>query len=474
MSRLPTIIQGGMGAGISDWRLARAVSSRGQLGVVSGTALDAILVRRLQMGDPGGHMRRGLDRFPVRAIAERIWAQYYVAGGKAPARPFPPFPMHTIDDPPELVDLCIVANFVEVSLAREGHDHPVGINYLEKIQLPHLPSIYGAMLAGVHYVLMGAGIPARIPGVLDGLARHQPVSYPLSLAGTPDGAEAALGFDPREFVPAGRPPLQRPAFLAIVSSHVLAAALLKRANGTIDGFVVEGPTAGGHNAPPRGRLQVNERGEPVYGERDVADLEKLRSLGAPFWLAGGYGNPERLEAALAEGASGVQVGTAFAFCEESGLRAEYKHALLTQVRAGVSRVLTDPLASPTSFPFKVAQLAGTMSDPAIYAARTRVCDLGYLREAYRADDGSIGFRCAAEPVSAYLSKGGALEDTIGRKCICNALVANIGLGQVRGRTHEAGIVTSGDDLAGLTRFMTSGSLRYTAADVIDRILGTGC
>ena len=60
----PLIIQGGMGAGVSNWRLAQAVSRLGQLGVVSGTALDQILARRLQDGDPGGHMRRGLDAFP--------------------------------------------------------------------------------------------------------------------------------------------------------------------------------------------------------------------------------------------------------------------------------------------------------------------------------------------------------------------------------------------------------------------------
>ena len=68
-------------------------------------------------------------------------------------------PLHGRDCPRPLAELCLVANFVEVYLAREGHDHPVGINYLEKIQPPHLPSIYGAMLAGVSYVLMGAGIP---------------------------------------------------------------------------------------------------------------------------------------------------------------------------------------------------------------------------------------------------------------------------------------------------------------------------
>ena len=58
---LPRIIQGGMGAGVSDWRLARAVSVTGQLGVVSGTALDVICARRLQDGDRDGNIRRALD-----------------------------------------------------------------------------------------------------------------------------------------------------------------------------------------------------------------------------------------------------------------------------------------------------------------------------------------------------------------------------------------------------------------------------
>src|SRR5829696_1732185 len=215
MNPLPTIIQGGMGAGVSDWRLARAVSSHGQLGVVSGTALDVILVRRLQMGDPGGPVRRALDRFPAPAIAERIWRQYYVAGGKASGRPFTPLPLHEMSGPRALVELCVVANFVEVLLAREGHRHPVGINYLEKIQLPHLPSIYGAMLAGVSYVLMGAGIPTRIPGVLDQLVHHASVSYPLSVVGDKDGVDAVLTFDPRALVDADLPPLERPRFIAI-------------------------------------------------------------------------------------------------------------------------------------------------------------------------------------------------------------------------------------------------------------------
>src|SRR5689334_24984564 len=135
-----------MGVGVSNWRLAGAVSRLGQLGVVAGTALDQVLVRRLQDGDPGGHMRRGLDRFPVREVADRIWDTYFIAGGKSPRQSYRTLPEHDHRDRGERTELCVVANFVEVTLAREGHDNAVGINYLEKIQVPHLPSLYGAML----------------------------------------------------------------------------------------------------------------------------------------------------------------------------------------------------------------------------------------------------------------------------------------------------------------------------------------
>ncbi|HVA36683.1 MAG TPA: nitronate monooxygenase [Candidatus Dormibacteraeota bacterium] len=466
----PSIIQGGMGAGVSNWRLARAVSALGQLGVVSGVALDQILARRLQDGDPGGHMRRALEHFPFRSVAERIWKAYYVPGGRAANEPYKTLPLHVKQGPRKLHALCIAANFVEVFLAREGHGNPVGINYLEKIQLPHLPSIYGALLAGVGYILMGAGIPVKIPDVLDRLVKHEPATYPLSVTGAQEGDDTTMTFVPRDFMEGDLPPLERPAFIAIVASNTLATTLVKRTNGRIDGFVIEGPTAGGHNAPPRGKLQLDETGDVVYGERDCVDLEKIRALGLPFWLAGGYGSPEKLREALAAGAAGVQMGTAFAFCAESGLRDDYKRALLEKALAGEARVSTDALASPTSFPFKVAHLEGTMSEDDVYAERTRICDLGYLREAYKAPSGRIGYRCAGEPTDLYVAKGGKIEDTVGRKCICNALVATIGLPQIRedGRV-EAGIVTAGNDLTEIPRFLPPGGHAYTAADVIAKM-----
>jgi nitronate monooxygenase len=468
--RWPRIIQGGMGVGISNWRLARAVAREGELGVVSGTALDQLLTRRLQDGDPGGHMRRGLDHFPVPAMAESIWSRYFVPGGKDPRAPYAELPKPTLDSPRELTELSVVANFVEVFLAREGHDGLVGINYLEKIQIPHLPSLYGAMLAGVGVVLMGAGIPLKIPGALDLLARHEPAPYPLYVTGARPEDGYHVTFDPASIFPTPPAPLTRPKFLAIISSDVLALTLQRKSNGRVDGFVVEGPTAGGHNAPPRGKLQLSPSGEPVYGERDRVDLDKLKAIGLPFWLAGGYGTPGKLEEALALGAAGVQVGTAFALCEESGLRDDYRAEIIRRLTGGGVEVFTDPLASPTGFPFKVATIAGTLSDPDVVEARPRICDLGYLREPYRLDDGSIGWRCPAEPVNVYVSKGGAIEDTAGRKCICNALVATAGHPQVRaGKYEEPGIMTAGDDLTGARRFLKNGG-RYTAADVLSALM----
>jgi nitronate monooxygenase len=471
MMQFPRIIQGGMGVGVSNWRLANAVSRLGQLGVVSGTALDSLFVRRIADGDPGGHMRRGLDAFPFPEMAKRIWDEYFVPGGKAPGTPYPVPPMHQRRDVRKVVELCIVSNFVEVFLAKEGHKNPVGINFLEKVQMPHLSSIYGAMLAGVGYVLMGAGIPLHIPGVLDAFAAHRPSEYKLSVTGATQDQDTAMLFDPAEYVEGPLPLLHRPRFLAIVSSNTLATTMLRRASGRVDGLVIESPTAGGHNAPPRGKLLLSASGEPVYGERDQVNIADLRALGVPFWLAGGYGNAESVRYAVEQGAAGVQVGTAFAFSEESGLRPDLKQSLLAQAVTGSGQVFTDPLASPTGFPFKVAQVQGSYSDAEVAEARTRVCDIGLLRESYVAPDGKIGYRCSAEPVTNYVNKGGKVEDTVGRKCLCNALFANIGHQQVRKDGNvEPPLVTVGDDLNSVAQFLAPGQTSYRAADVVASLL----
>jgi NAD(P)H-dependent flavin oxidoreductase YrpB (nitropropane dioxygenase family) len=461
---LPRVIQGGMGTGVSNWTLARAVASLGQLGVVSGTALDTIFVRRLQDGDPGGHMRRAMAHFPMAGVAEQVLRRYFLPEGREPGAPYKLLPMYKQVVSVARQQLTMLANFVEVWLAREGHGGAVGINLLTKVQLPNLASLYGAMLAGVDYVLMGAGIPREIPGVLDAFARHRPATMRFDVEGLPPGEAEYLTLDPGDYWPVLPAELPRPRFLPIVSANSLATTLARKANGRVDGFVVEGPTAGGHNAPPRGELRLDGQGQPVYGERDLVDLPKLADLGLPFWLAGGTGSPAALRAALDAGATGVQVGTLFAYCDESGLTPELRASVLSGVVEGRVRIHTDPRASPTGYPFKVVQRDGlrTQDD-----SRTRLCDLGYLRTPVRTAAGKLVYRCPAEPVDAYVAKGGDAADTEGRRCLCNGLVANIGHPQPRtdGTGEEAPLLTSGDDLLAMGTFL-AGRASYTAADVV--------
>lgn len=459
-----------MGVAVSDWRLASAVGRLGHLGVVSGTALDVVHARRLGDGDPDGSLRRAYAQFPYPKMAERVLRRWFVAGGRREGKGYRSVPMYAIESPAALCELTVVANFAEVWLAKDGHQGVIGVNYLEKLQLPTPHAVYGALLGGVDYVIMGAGIPADMPRLITALARGEPVAYRQTVAGAAADDDFSVRLDPTEMLGAPAPHLTRPRFLAIVASNTLAAFLARNPATAPDGFVVEGETAGGHNAPPRGVAQLDDSGQPVYGSRDHVDLARLAALGLPFWPAGGFGAPDRLQDALRSGACGVQVGTAFALCDESAFLPALKRAVIKAALAGELNVFTDPAASPTGYPFKVVRLPGTLSDPETYAERKRVCDLGFLRTPFKRSNGTVGFRCASEPVRAFVRKGGRSEETAGRKCLCNALLAAIGIAQVRRNGDEPALVTGGDDIVRVVHALVGSKGTWTAADVVDYML----
>jgi NAD(P)H-dependent flavin oxidoreductase YrpB (nitropropane dioxygenase family) len=466
---LPVIIQCGMGVQVSSWNLAREVSRAGQLGVVSGTALDLVVARRLQDGDASGDIRRAISHFPIKDMADRVIARYFIEGGRPQSKPYIPVPTISLKPNQQAIDIQVVGNFVEVFLAKEGHDGIVGINFLEKVQMATPHAAYGAMLAGVDYVLMGAGIPAEIPSLLNRLSRHE--KFALAVDVDDASVKYFAEIDPQTISGGQLPPLKRPQFLAIVSAHVLAAFLNRDEATRPDGFVIEGPTAGGHNTPPRSK-EIDENGEPVFGPRDEADLAKVSALGLPFWLAGGRSTPELVQQAIESGAAGVQVGTVFALCENSGFTPHYRNTLRNGIAEQTLYVKTDRLASPTGFPFKVAQVQETVSNDSVYKARPRLCDLGYLRTAYERSPGVVGYRCPSEPIDMYIKKGGTIEDTEGRMCLCNGLTVTIGIGQTRADGYsEAPLMTLGSDLGGalqLTKLYPQG---WTAVQAIDYMLG---
>jgi nitronate monooxygenase len=323
----------------------------------------------------------------------------------------------------------------------------------------------------VDYVLMGAGIPREIPAILDGLADGEDVSMSVHVEGASDG-EYRIALQPRRLLRDAPERLQRPRFFPIVASNLLASMMVRKASGRVDGLIVEGPSAGGHNAPPRGGLVLDGDGQPVYGPRDEVALERVAELGVPFYLAGGYGAPEKLRDAVASGAAGVQVGTAFAFCVESGFMRVLKEGALAKAAREVSRVITDVLASPTGFPFKVLSLEGTLSEVREYLARPRVCNLGFLQALYRKADGAVGYRCPAEPEASWIAKGGEPEQTKGRKCLCNALIANLGLGLEQPNGYrERALVTVGAAFERVRALIRGDGEPYSAKDVIEFILG---
>jgi NAD(P)H-dependent flavin oxidoreductase YrpB (nitropropane dioxygenase family) len=471
--RQPVVIQGGMGVAVSDWRLARAVSMTGQLGVVSGTALDVLLTRRLQSGDPGGEVRRALAAFPRPEVSRWILDSYFVEGGIGAQGRFAQVPRHTLSSSVRLQELTVAAGFTEVFLAKEGHDGLVGINFLRKIELPLPATLYGALLAGVDVVLVGAGSPADIPAMVRTLARHEPVTVTVKVMGARSSDNVGdLVFDPAVALPQRPAGLPLPRVLAIVASTDLARGLAENPDTRPDGFVVEGAAAGGHNAPPRGPRRVDEIGQPVYDERDIVDVADILSLGLPVWLAGGYGTPEKVAEALSLGAEGVQVGTLFAYSDESGFEAGVKAQMREKAVAGDLQVRADWRVSPTGFPFRVADIPGTLTDVTVRSARKPVCDLGVLRSAYLRADGEVDYRCPAEPLAQYVRKGGREMNTEGRLCLCNALFASAGYPQRRpGGSCEAPLVTSGTDLEPVVHLIgASDGPGYGAADAVAHLL----
>jgi nitronate monooxygenase len=375
------LIQGGMGVHVSNWRLARAVALErpgATAGTVSGTALDVVHARLLQLGAPGGHTRRALQALDETlgcSVGASILDRYFIEGGKAPAARFKNTPMHLLrasngassfarpgDEPApvpltlndETVELLIATAFAEVWLAKEGHGGNIFINFLNKIELPLLYALYGAMLAGVDGVVVGAGNPDGLPAICSRLARHEPVRRPVSTLYRESSEEFTLDFDPRQVAGGAlrRARLRRPAFLAIVSLEDLVKSLARSASEAPDGFVIEHHTAGGHNANPIGPLRRDELGQPIYGERDEADLAAIREVETAFWLAGGYGSHEGLQRALAAGATGIQVGSAFALAEESGMKADYRTAILQAFRNGTddAALVRTTMFRPRGFP----------------------------------------------------------------------------------------------------------------------------
>ncbi|MGB8815688.1 MAG: nitronate monooxygenase [Minisyncoccia bacterium] len=458
----PQIIQGGMAMYISNWWLAKVVSKLGQLGTVSGVSLEKAMVLILQMGDSGGHLRRALSSFPFPDVSGMVLKEYFVDGGVKKGSAMKNSPRFTIKPSEFLISLTVCANYAFMWLAKEGHKNPVSVNFLEKIAMPHLYAIFGVMLAGGDCITMGAGIPWQVPEVLSNFADGKEAKYKVPVIGE-NIKEYVMSFDPLQFFGSDLKkvlPLKMPWFLPIISSNALASVLMKKLpKGSIHGFVVEGKEAAGHNAPPRNKKE--------YCEKDKVNHDDIKDLGLPFWLGGGYASPGGLVRARLAGAEGIQVGSIFALCNDSAMNPEIRRRARYLGFRGELKVRTDMLISSSGYPFKVAELDGTISDPIIYKSRVCTCKHGALVQLYETREGAIGYRCTGESVDTYVMKGGNIDETIGRGCLCCGLFSNT---EITDDSTEPPIVTLGDDLGFLRHLMVDAHSSYSASDAIRYLL----
>jgi NAD(P)H-dependent flavin oxidoreductase YrpB (nitropropane dioxygenase family) len=220
-------------------------------------------------------------------IGQKICERYFIEGGKSSTDRFKnaprqivrgpdgsnliPLPGQTATSIPlklskNIVELLIITGFAEVWLAKEGHNGNIFINFLKKVELPLVYTMYGAMLADVDGIIVGAGNPDGLPAICSHLVNHEAVDIDLSVMYREPGESFYVPFSPRSIVDGklAQKTLRRPAFLGIASLENLVKSLAQSQSEAPDGFIIEHHTAGGHNAGPQGPLQTDDLGQPIY------------------------------------------------------------------------------------------------------------------------------------------------------------------------------------------------------------------
>ncbi len=103
------------------------------------------------------------------------------------------------------------------------------------------------------------------------------------------------------------------------------AVALERAG--MDAITAQGAEAGGHRGTFDGNLEAVASGASLVGTMALVP-QVVDAVRLPVVASGGIMDGRGIAAALALGASGVQMGTAFLTCDEAGVPDVYKQAIL--------------------------------------------------------------------------------------------------------------------------------------------------
>ena len=259
------IVQGGMGVGISAHRLAGTVARAGAVGTIASIDLRH---HHADLSEQARHCRDKdeLNRLNLIGLDREIKTALELAAGNG---------------------------LVAVNVMKAVTEHPALVRQ--------------ACASGAQAIVMGAGLPIDLPEMT---------------AGYPDVALIPILSDARG--------------VAIVLKKWSRLKKFGSGGRLPDAIVIEHPLyAGGHlGAPNPADLAQTELAQARFDFAEVLpgifkvfdDLGIARAQ-IPIIVGGGINSHEKLLAALALGASAVQVGTPFAVTEEGDAHPNFKHVL---------------------------------------------------------------------------------------------------------------------------------------------------
>jgi nitronate monooxygenase len=173
----------------------------------------------------------------------------------------------------------------EIRRARElsGGAKPLGINVM--VALSNYEEIVRAAVAeGIDFILSGAGLPLYLPSYV---------------------GDADIALIP--IVSGGR------------AAELLVKTWLRKYNRKPDAVIVEGPRCGGHLGFSLEQIEHDEDCSLEILYREVKDVLDRYECPVPMIAAGEVSSRADIEAALAMGYQGVQIGTYFIASEEAGI-----------------------------------------------------------------------------------------------------------------------------------------------------------
>ncbi len=254
------IFQGGMGIGVSMWKLASSVAKCGGVGVISGAQ--------------PGYLEEDFYTDPLAANVRAIRRQVELA-------------VNEVKDvkgagPIGVNMMCVARNYDEI--------------------------IKAAIEAGAKVIVSGAGLPTALPGIVK--------SKDIKL-------------------------------IPIVSSARAAALIIrnwtKKHNRMPDGFVFEGPNAGGHLGFKEEQLEIAD--ENYYKtimeiKAEISNIPECKLI-----VGGGIFTKDDIEKALSYGADGVQIGTRFVATEECDAPEAFKQAYVNCKKKDIA-IIKSPVGMP--------------------------------------------------------------------------------------------------------------------------------